>query len=89
MVPPGRFPTKGPIGLDPSKSAGVQLDAQSGLLNGTPIFNGDFADFFCAVHPDLLVIYASNTELTQYSPGAHGSGSPLPNISASRTASKH
>ena len=43
---PGRLPTKGPIGLDPSKSDGVQLDVLSGLLNDTPIFDGDFADPF-------------------------------------------
>ncbi len=67
-VPPGRLPTKGPIGLDPSKSDGVQLDVLSGLLNDTPIFNGDFADPFALRTPDELYIYASNTESTQYSP---------------------
>ncbi len=70
-VPPGRLPTKGPIGLDPSKSDGVQLDVLSGLLNDTPIFNGDFADPFALRTPDELYVYASNTESTQYSPGAH------------------
>ena len=71
LVPPGRLPTKGPIGLDPSKSDGVQLDVLSGLLNDTPIFDGDFADPFALRTPDELFVYASNTEATQFSPGAH------------------
>ena len=70
-VPAGRLPTKGPIGLDPSKSDGVQLDVLSGLLNDTPIFDGDFADPFALRTADVLYIYASNTETTQYAPGAH------------------
>ena len=61
-VPPGRLPTKGPIGLDPSKSDGVQLDVLSGLLNDTPIFNGDFADPFALRTAGDLYVYASNTE---------------------------
>jgi hypothetical protein len=70
-VPAGRLPTKGPIGLDPSKSDGVQLDVLSGLLNDTPIFDGDFADPFALRTADVLYIYASNTETTQFAPGAH------------------
>ena len=70
-VPAGRLPTKGPIGLDPSKSDGVQLDVLSGLLNDTPIFDGDFADPFALRTADVLYIYASNTETTQYAAGAH------------------
>jgi hypothetical protein len=70
-VPAGRLPTKGPIGLNPSKSDGVQLDVLSGLLNDTPIFDGDFADPFALRTADLLYIYASNTETTHYAPGAH------------------
>ena len=41
------------------------------MLNDTPIFNGDFADPFALRTPDELYVYASNTESTQYSPGAH------------------
>jgi len=65
------MPTKGPIGLEPSTADGVQLDVLSGLLNDTPIFNGDFADPFALRTADDLYIYASNTESTSYSPGAH------------------
>ena len=70
-IPPGRTPTKGPIGLDPSKADGVQLDVLSGLLDDTPVFNGDFADPFALRTPDDLYIYASNTETTRYAAGAH------------------
>lgn len=70
-VPAGRMPTKGPIGLEPSKSDGVQLDVLSGLLDDTPIFNGDFADPFALRTADDLYIYASNTETTSFAPAAH------------------
>src|SRR3984957_9395485 len=70
-VPPGRLPTKGPIGLHPSKADGVQLDVLSGLLNDTPIFNGDFADPFTLRTADDLYVYASNTETTSNAAGAH------------------
>jgi hypothetical protein len=70
-VRPGRQPTKGPIGLDPSESDGVQLNVLSGLLDDTPVFNGDFADPFALRTADDLYVYASNTETTQYAAGAH------------------
>ncbi len=70
-VPAGRLPTKGPIGLDPARADNVQLDVVSGLLDDTPIFNGDFADPFALRTADDLYIYSSNTETTQYAPGAH------------------
>ena len=70
-VPAGRLPTKGPIGLDPARADGVQLDVLSGLLDDTPIFNGDFADPFALRTADDLYIYSSNTEATQYASGAH------------------
>ena len=70
-VPTGRLPTKGPIGLDPAKADGVQLDVLSGLLDDTPIFNGDFADPFALRTADDLYIYSSNTEATQYARPVH------------------
>jgi Glycosyl hydrolases family 43/Protein of unknown function (DUF732) len=70
-VPPGRLPTQGPIGLNPTTAAGIQLNVLSGLLDDTPIFNGDFADPFALRTPDDLYIYASNTETTQYATAAH------------------
>jgi hypothetical protein len=70
-VPPGRRATLGPIGLNPSKASGIQLNVLSGLLNDAPIFNGDFADPFALRTTDVLYLYASNTETTRYSPGAN------------------
>jgi hypothetical protein len=70
-IPPGRQPTKGPVSLDPTEVDGVQLDVVTGLLDDTPIFNGDFADPFALRTPSDLYIYASNTETTQYAAGAH------------------
>ncbi|HEY7948835.1 MAG TPA: family 43 glycosylhydrolase, partial [Acidimicrobiales bacterium] len=78
-IPIGRMATKGPIGFDPSKADGIQLDVLSGLLDNTPIFNGDFADPFALRTPDGLDLYASNTESTRYSNGAH-----VPAIAVSR-----
>jgi hypothetical protein len=70
-IPAGRLPTQGPIGLDPSTAHGVQLNVLSGLLDDTPIYNGDFADPFALRTPDDLYIYSSNTQNTQYAAGAH------------------
>ena len=41
------------------------------LLDDTPIYNGDFADPFALRTADDLYIYSSNTQTTQYAPGAH------------------
>jgi hypothetical protein len=41
------------------------------LRNGTPIFNGDFADPFALRTPDAVFTYASNTTATRYAPAAH------------------
>ena len=70
-VPAGRLPTQGPIGLNPSEARGVQLDVLSGLLDDTPIYNGDFADPFTLRTANDLYVYASNTETTRYQAGAH------------------
>ena len=70
-LPTGRTPTKGPIGIDPSEANGIQLDVLNGLLDDTPVFNGDFADPYALRTPDVLYLYASNTVTTHYSPGAH------------------
>ena len=70
-IPVGRQPTQGPIGLDPTTAHGVQLNVLSGLLDDSPIYNGDFADPFALRTPDDLYVYASNTQTTQYAAGAH------------------
>jgi len=76
----GRSPTRGPIGLDPSKTGnGVQLDALDSLRDDTPVFNGDFADPFALRTADVLYIYSSDTVTTRYAPGAH-----IPVISLAR-----
>jgi hypothetical protein len=61
-VPAGRLPTRGSIGLNPTKADGVQLDVPSGLLDDTPIYNGDFADPFTLRMTNDLYAYALNTE---------------------------
>ncbi len=63
--------TQGPIGTNPSKAGGVELDVLSGLLDDQPIYNGDFADPFVLRTPDSLFVYASNTTTTQYAKGVH------------------
>ncbi len=70
-VPTGRAATEGPIGLDPSKADGIQLDVLDGLLGDQPIFNGDFADPFALRTAEVLYLYASDTQTTRYAPAAH------------------
>lgn len=61
VVPGERLPTKGPIGPDPERRRKVPLDLLGGLVDGTPIFPGDFADPFLLAEPKALFIYATNT----------------------------
>lgn len=61
-TPGQRIPTRGPIGDDPSTRTTVPLDLVGGLINGTPIFPGDFADPFTLAEPNALYIYSTNTE---------------------------
>ena len=70
-VTPGHSATKGPIGANPSMSHGVPLSILSGLLNGEPIFNGDFADPFALVDGDSVYAYATSTTGSAYSASAH------------------
>lgn len=60
--PGQRVPTRGPIGPDPSTRQKVPLDLVGGLINGTPIFPGDFADPYLLAEPNALYIYATNTQ---------------------------
>lgn len=59
--PGQRLPTRGPIGKDPATRKTVPLNLVGGLINGTPIFPGDFADPFTLAEPDALYIYATDT----------------------------
>ena len=40
----------------------MPLDLFGGLIAGTPIFPGDFADPFLLAEPKALFIYATNTD---------------------------
>jgi hypothetical protein len=63
LAEPGqRLPTQGPIGPDPKNRRKVPLDLFGGLIAGTPIFPGDFADPFLLAEPKALFIYATNTD---------------------------
>jgi len=70
-VTPGHDATLGPIGANPSLSHGAQLSVLNGLLNGLPIFNGDFADPYALVDGDSVYAYATNTTGSAYSAPAH------------------
>ena len=50
---------------------GVQLSVLNGLLNGLPIYNGDFADPYALVDGDSLYIYATSTTASAEVPAAH------------------
>ena len=70
-VTPGHSATKGPIGANPSMSHGVRLSVLNGLLNGLPIFNGDFADPYALVDGDSVYAYATSTAGSANSAPAH------------------
>jgi hypothetical protein len=71
QVPAGRAPTLGPQAFHPSSAAGVQLDVVNALRNGTPIFNGDFADPFALKTARALYLFATATRGSKYAPAAH------------------
>jgi hypothetical protein len=70
-VPAGRSPTLGPRAFHPSKDGGVQLDVVNALRDGTPVFNGDFADPFALKTSKALYLFASDTTASHYAPAAH------------------
>jgi hypothetical protein len=70
-VTPGHAATMGPIGANPSMSHGIQLSILSGLLQGLPIFNGDFADPYALVDGDSVYAYATSTTASPYAAAAH------------------
>jgi len=59
--PGQRMPTQGPVGKNPSARKTVPLNLVGGLLTGTPILQGDFADPYVLAEPDDLYAYATNT----------------------------
>jgi hypothetical protein len=59
--PGQRPPTRGPVGVDPSTRATVPLNLVGGLIDGTPIFPGDFADPYILAENSGLFAYATNT----------------------------
>ena len=70
-VTPGHEATAGPIGANPSMAHGVPLTVLSGLLNGQPIYNGDFADPYALVVGDSVYTYATSTTASATAPAAH------------------
>jgi hypothetical protein len=80
-VPAGRSPTLGPQAFHPSKAGGVQLDVINSLRDGTPIFNGDFADPFALKTPEALYLFATDTTASRYAPPAH-----IPEIELTRSS---
>ena len=70
-ITPGHQATAGPIGANPSMAQGVQLSVLNGLLNGLPIFNGDFADPYALVDGDSVYTYATSTTASAFAPAAH------------------
>lgn len=69
--PPGSSLTSGPIGADPAKEHGVQLNVISGILNDQPIYDGNFADPFALRTPNTLYIYASSSGPSRNNPAAN------------------
>jgi len=70
-VTPGHAATRGPIGSNPAKADGIPLTVLDGLLNGEPIFNGDFADPYALVDGDTVYAYATTTTGSASTPPAH------------------
>ena len=70
-VPPGRAPTKGPIGKSPSKSDGLALNILAGLAHDEPIYEGDFADPTALAISNTLYFYASTSSPSKYDHGAN------------------
>jgi hypothetical protein len=60
--PGQRQPTTGPVGKDPATRRKVPLNLVGGLIGGTPIFPGDFADPYMLAEPSGLYAFATNTE---------------------------
>ncbi|MFZ4519415.1 MAG: glycoside hydrolase family 43 protein [Microthrixaceae bacterium] len=55
--------SRGPIGPGPRSGQPVRLDVLAALLEGSPVFPGDFADPFALAEPDAVYLYATNTGL--------------------------
>ena len=60
----GNGATKGPIGANPAKAHGITLTILNGLLNGLPVYNGDFADPYALYDADDSTVYAYSTNTT-------------------------
>ena len=60
--PGQRVPTLGPVGKDPETGTKVPLNLVGGLIQGKPIFPGDFADPYALAVPQAIYVYATNTQ---------------------------
>ncbi len=61
-VPGERLPTRGPVGNNPKPESTVPLNLIGGLIEGSPIVDGDYADPFMLAEGDGLYVYATNTK---------------------------
>jgi len=59
--PGQRLPTRGPVGKDPGTTKTVPLNLVGGLILGSPIIRGDFADPFVLAESSGIFAYATNT----------------------------
>jgi len=69
--PGQRGATRGPDSADLSKEGDVQLSVVQGLLDGTPIFGGDFADPYVLHTPTALYAFATSTLGSPYAKAAN------------------
>ena len=53
--------TRGPVGAGPTSGQPVRLDVVAALLEGSPVFPGDFADPFALAEPEAVYLFATNT----------------------------
>jgi hypothetical protein len=59
--PGQRLPTQGPEQAEPAAKETVPLNLVGGLIEGAPIFNGDFADPYMLATTEGLFAFATNT----------------------------
>lgn len=60
-APGQRLPTRGPVEQSPASTELRKLDVVGGLLRGTPIIDGDFADPYALSEDRYVYVYATNT----------------------------
>jgi hypothetical protein len=69
--PGQRGATRGPQSSDISRQGDIQLSVIQGLLDGSPIFSGDFADPYVLHTPTALYAFATSTLASPYAKAAN------------------